>query len=296
MIYLKKICLTLLLIISVINFNVFADGEATIIVSHEDANAGDTVQVAVSLAENPGIISMLLKIDYDSDVLNLVNVKDEGLLGTAFHSDDMSLNPYRLFWLNGTVEEDIKENGTVATLTFNVSDNAKTGIYPIKVSYDKDSSGIVNFDLETVDFKTVDGYISVIGKSSGTQSDVDSQNIEEAKEISVILDGKYLEFPDQKPIIKDDRTLVPLRAIFEALDAYVGWNDEEKRVISIKGDTTISLTIGSDQLYVNGNAKTIDVPAQIINDRTMVPLRAVAESFGCDVDWDGRTKTVIITN
>ncbi len=99
----------------------------------------------------------------------------------------------------------------------------------------------------------------------------------------------------QEPVIVNDRTLVPLRAIFEAMGAEVDWNDETKTVIATREDTTISLTIGSDQLIVNGEAVTIDVPAQIINDRTMIPVRAIAESFGCNVNWNQKAKRVAIT-
>lgn len=91
------------------------------------------------------------------------------------------------------------------------------------------------------------------------------------------------------------RTLVPLRAIFEFMGATVDWNDATKTVTSKIGDTTIQLTIGSNLLYKNGTTVVLDVPAQLINGYTMVPVRAVAEAFGADVDWDGDTQTVYIT-
>lgn len=91
------------------------------------------------------------------------------------------------------------------------------------------------------------------------------------------------------------RTLVPLRAIFESMGTSVEWNDSTKTVTSKLGDTTIQLTIGNNLLYKNGTAIALDVPAQLINGYTMVPLRAVAEAFGADVGWDGDTQTVYIT-
>lgn len=113
-------------------------------------------------------------------------------------------------------------------------------------------------------------------------------------EISVKVDGDKVYF-DQLPQIVNDRTLVPLRAIFEALGAEVNWDGTTRTVTGIKGETTVKLTIDSDQLYVNGTAKTIDVPATIINDRTMVPARAVSEALGCLVEWQGDIRTVKIT-
>lgn len=115
-----------------------------------------------------------------------------------------------------------------------------------------------------------------------------------AQDISVTVNGAPVEF-DQPPVIQNDRTLVPMRAIFEALGASVDWDDSTKTVSSVKGDTEISVTIGSEEMTVGGEVKTLDVPAQIISDRTMVPVRAISEAFSCTVDWDGANQQVIIT-
>ncbi|OPZ92173.1 MAG: hypothetical protein BWY74_01713 [Firmicutes bacterium ADurb.Bin419] len=112
--------------------------------------------------------------------------------------------------------------------------------------------------------------------------------------IKVLIDGVQVKF-DQPPVIQDGRTLVPLRAIFEAMDATVTWDAETRTVTSIKIDTTIVLKIGNNVMTKNGSDITLDVPAQILNGRTLVPARAVAESFGAKVDWDAKTRTVIIT-
>ena len=127
---------------------------------------------------------------------------------------------------------------------------------------------------------------------------VDNQNIitnDGDQNISVIINGNPVEF-DQPPVIQNDRTLVPLRAIFEALNAQVDWDADTQTVTAQRGDISIKLQIGSDQLYINGKAVTLGVPAQIIGGRTMVPARAIAESFGADVAWDNETRTVTITS
>ena len=111
--------------------------------------------------------------------------------------------------------------------------------------------------------------------------------------IKVTVDGVMVDF-DQPPIIENGRTLVPLRAIFEAMGATVEWDEDSQTVTSVLGDITISLQIGSDILYRNGEAITLDVPALIVGGRTLVPARAVAESFGAAVDWVEQTRTVII--
>ena len=109
--------------------------------------------------------------------------------------------------------------------------------------------------------------------------------------IPIIVDDIEI-FCDQPPVIVEDRTLVPLRAIFEALGAEVYWDNDARSVTATKEDTTIFLAIGSSVLYKNGEATYMDVPGQIINDRTMVPVRAVSESFGAKVYWDNDTRTV----
>ena len=114
--------------------------------------------------------------------------------------------------------------------------------------------------------------------------------------ITVYVDGTKVNF-DQQPVIKDDRTLVPMRRIFEALDAQVYWDEPSQSVTAVSGTDVILFQIGKTALYKNGQlAYTMPVPAQIINDRTLVPLRAIAESLGCDVGWDGIDYVVDITS
>ncbi len=101
-----------------------------------------------------------------------------------------------------------------------------------------------------------------------------------------------LDVPAQ---IIGERTMVPLRAIFEALGASVDWDGATQTVTSVKGDITVTLKIGENAIYKNGVATELDVPGQIVDDRTLVPARAIAESFDSEVGWDGATQTVTIT-
>lgn len=120
---------------------------------------------------------------------------------------------------------------------------------------------------------------------------------EEVKPVYVMLNGEYVDCASygQEATIVEGRTMVPLRAIFEALGATVEWNQETKTVSSVLGDTEISLTIGDSKLIKNGEEIVLDVPALIMNGRTLVPVRAVSESFGVYVEWDANTRTVVLT-
>lgn len=98
-------------------------------------------------------------------------------------------------------------------------------------------------------------------------------------DIKVSVNGDYLTF-DVPPQIINDRTMVPLRAIFESIGADVQWNEETKTVVSTKDDITVSLQIGNSVMYVNGKEVVLDSPACVVNDRTLVPARAVSEAYG----------------
>ena len=112
--------------------------------------------------------------------------------------------------------------------------------------------------------------------------------------VTVRLNDQKIEF-DVQPQIINERTMVPVRAIFEALGASVDWDGSTQTVTSKRGDTTVSLKINDATMYVNGSAVALDSPACIINVRTLVPVRAISEAFGATVDWDGSTQTVKIS-
>lgn len=112
--------------------------------------------------------------------------------------------------------------------------------------------------------------------------------------INVTVDGAAVDFPDQKPIIQNDRTLVPIRFIAESLGYDVEWDSIENAAII--DDGRVKLWIGTDKAELDGELVTLDTSSVLVNDRTMVPLRAVAETLDCTVDWLAKTKTVQITS
>jgi N-acetylmuramoyl-L-alanine amidase len=105
---------------------------------------------------------------------------------------------------------------------------------------------------------------------------------------SVILNGRQLQF-EVEPRIENGRTLVPLRAIFEAMGASVEWDESTRTVTAYNSSTTVVLPIGSTNPTVNGKTWLLDVPAKIVNDRTLAPLRFVGEAFGGTVEWNEQT-------
>lgn len=111
--------------------------------------------------------------------------------------------------------------------------------------------------------------------------------------IKVFLNGKQLEF-DVDPMLINSRTMVPMRVIFEALGAKVDWDDSTQTAIGETKKTTVKITIGKDYLLKNDNIVVLDSPAVVISGRTLVPVRAIAESLDCKVEWYGETQVVEI--
>jgi len=114
-----------------------------------------------------------------------------------------------------------------------------------------------------------------------------------ANDIRVQLDGIYVDL-EPAPIIVEGRTLLPARAIAEMLGGDVYWDNDLRQVHIYHGTTHILLTIDDATAYVNGEPIALDVPPQIVDDRTKVPVRFVAENMGVDVDF--QYGTVIITS
>lgn len=116
------------------------------------------------------------------------------------------------------------------------------------------------------------------------------------EEIRVYVDGNMVNFPDQKPIINsDNRTLVPVRFVSQALGAEVDWIKADKRVEINQQGKIIKLTIGQKKAQVGEGTVILDTKADIINSRTMVPLRFVSECLGAEVVWNNKAREIIIT-
>jgi hypothetical protein len=120
-------------------------------------------------------------------------------------------------------------------------------------------------------------------------------------DLSITLNGAPV-YTDVPPYIENSRTMAPVRSISEALGAKVEWNSESRVVTISSGDgTVISLTIGDAVMTITKPETapvpvTMDVSALIKDDRTFVPVRYIAEALGLAVDWNGATRTVILTN
>lgn len=114
-----------------------------------------------------------------------------------------------------------------------------------------------------------------------------------ADDMLVMADGKYLDF-DVAPAIINDRTMVPMRNIFEYFDAEIAWDGETKTILAKSGDDIITMQIGQEFFFLNDQKITLDSPSVIVNDRTLVPLRAISEALKREVAYNAETRTAII--
>lgn len=167
-------------------------------------------------------------------------------------------------------------------------------------------STIANSDAYEVQPAMAYGYLSWVSMRGhmadlhvkplgGGSSEQGGQGDSDNKEIRLVVNGREYHM-NPVPYIKDNRTMVPMRRVFEILGADVNWNDAERSVTATRYGTNIKLFIGKKTAYRNGAAVELDAAPEIQAEsgRTMVPLRFVSEALGCSVDWDGFSKTVNI--
>ncbi len=123
---------------------------------------------------------------------------------------------------------------------------------------------------------------------------VSAMGISAATDISLYLNKSKIDC-DVAPVIINDRTLVPARALFEPLGASLKWNNTTRQATITMDDTVIKLTIDSETAQVNGKKVKLECAPIIVDGRTLFPVRFVAENLGYDVDWDNDTRSVLIT-
>jgi len=115
-------------------------------------------------------------------------------------------------------------------------------------------------------------------------------------DIRVTVDGVQVVFADKNPVIVEDRTLVHVRGVFEHLGFVVSWDDALRQVTLTNPNYHIIITIGSNSFTTNARTHSLPVPAQIINDFTMLPIGPVMQSMDFGVTWNDSTRTVVITS
>ena len=175
--------------------------------------------------------------------------------------------------------------------------------YKMSVSLSGISDGKHTITIESEGLsRTYDFYKSGEKVSFGREISGEAQKPKDSGiKVYIKESGKLRELAfDQPPVIIDGRTLVPVRAVFEAMGMSVNWDNNTKTAYASGGETNI-ISIGAKEFYRSTGSEgrknlSMDVPAQIISGRTLVPLRAVAEACDAEVEWVNETKTIYISD
>ena len=184
------------------------------------------------------------------------------------------------------IRKDTKDCGSSTSYTRTFPDSGNYSVY-VRAYKGKDSLGMerVTFTVAPKETRPETAGEPLVSRYKGPERE---------RPITVMVNGSPVVF-DESPVILNGRTMVPMRAIFEALETPVNWEVGKQTATATKGKTTNSVTIGSQQAVINGREKLLDAPAQLINNRTLVPVRFISESLGAEVDWVISTQTVMIS-
>lgn len=184
-------------------------------------------------------------------------------------------------------------NGDDSALSFVITGLDK-GSYDVSVNGSSLTSQIATEEGGAIYFTGPAGEYTISRTDENASREPQTVNTPEYETpIKIRVGTKYI-YSDVNPVIVNDRTLLPLRALFENIGAEVSYDGETSSATATNGVTTVTVTEGSDTAYVNGEAVKLDVGAMIVNDRFMVPVRFVSESMGLGVTWNEKSQIVEI--
>lgn len=191
---------------------------------------------------------------------------------------------YSIFAVYGTRKENITNNVLIYPYDTNFMNVNKS-----TMTFKDSGNQSLTFEYEG---KKLDVPVTAIN-SVGFDYITDEKSI---NPVNVKIYDQYIDFKatNQWPFIEDGRTLVPLRAVFEVLNCQVKWDASNSSAIVEHGKTKIVIPANSKNVYINGTTMNLDVPARLVNNRIMVPLRFISESINKTVIWDNKDSTVLI--
>ncbi len=221
------------------------------------------------------------------------NISDE----LAYVADENGLHIYTLHFKR------LKEGNPKLELALNdgggeYRDTLKHGITFMKLSETLPVNIIVNYEGEKTE-EFVEAHVvkpKVEINKDNRKDDIICLVVDKPTTITF---GKKQQIDEQNsnvvPYIKNDRTMVPLRFITESLGAEIVWDEERGGCTVKKGKKEIIITFGSAEFTVNGETVTYDAPIEVMEDRTMVPVRFISEQFDCDVYWNATNRAVVVS-
>ena len=213
--------------------------------------------------------------------------------------DSVNSIGYKAFCASGV--EKVIISSDVTKLEYGVflnCPNLKTVIFKNQDAKFEETAGEMKHYLDDEKTPTFEGCESLtdIYAFTGTQAQEFALNngMNFTQIAKVEVNGEEVR-TDVPPIVRNNRVLMPMRAIFESLGATVEWNGETQTITAKTDAKNIVLPLNSNTMTVNNEVKTLDVGTEVIMERTLVPVRAISESIGADVKWDAERQTVVVT-
>ncbi|WP_025025910.1 stalk domain-containing protein [Caldalkalibacillus mannanilyticus] len=224
-----------------------------------------------------------LEANYSSYMMKLDGSGEFNLKGTANFNGHAFVVKITTEWIYYSAYD----NSSEVYVLYKIKTNGQNATKIDDLSKDK----MLNVASTYIEYTNVKGETKKIPlseeKTPTTQPKVTSS-------IKVTFNGDEVTF-DTEPMIRNGRTLLPMRAVFELLGADVKWDPKLSLITATTEDTSIELVIGSRTATVNGKKVELDQPPIINNSRTLVPIRFVAETLNAEINWDSKTSTITIT-
>jgi len=192
-----------------------------------------------------------------------------------------------------TLLQTIKAGEELEFESFRRASERKKDTVTIEVIKVKDDGSVSNRQLHFLALDNVNNSENLLSYSYCPISVLAADQEKAPTSLSLVVNGKVVDAGEVTPYIdENNRTMVPVRFIIEALGANVDWNDNKQLVTIDANGNTITLTIGDNKLYLNGEVIQMDTVAVLESERTYVPVRFIAEALGMDVGWDDVTMAV----
>lgn len=233
------------------------------------------------ILSNPAYGALLTETPMEEITAAIDNFSKANVFGGKDISTTYTIND-KGYLASSDTSLDIAVDLAVIADLFDVSDNTSTDKFNVNIK--------AKCEYTDYDAITAIGFPVLTDENSANMTEITT--IPSDDEISVYVNGEKFYF-DVAPQSVNDRTMVPMRAIFEALGAEVEYNDGV--IVSVFGDKTITHTIGETVIYINEEKLEMDVPSFETGGRTLVPVRFISEALGADVLWIEESQTVMIS-
>lgn len=285
-----------------------------------DVIDSNTNEVSESPSPEPSIPTNTIKTNYKSDSEELLGImshfKTDDTDNYVNNNLDSQTQEILINAVNAVIDNtDIPKSDDKATqvlidIAVMSAQGGRESEIPSKVSEGLDA-GLTKDNMLAVPLLLApyNGFPRTLNMRASLSSALEDNDTQSGQEIKttvtmtignpiMTVNGKEQNIDDDNtvPVIKDERTLLPIRAFVEGIGGQVQWDENTRTSTLTYNDTEIKLTIDSNTAYLNGAEKTLDVAPTIINDRTMLPIRFIAESFGYTVMWNQDSQTVTIIN